>query len=150
DHDSLQRKLGRSQNQLKERERRVWEYENGRRQPPSSRQAPPAPRSDAPAPAPAATPAEAKAWEAFKAQFPDEAKAYEERIATTEAALGRKMTEVEKRLERIAEIEKELGPIKDFAARQQAREHEEHKAEGRGYFDQAVPNWEYLAGWKDA
>jgi len=146
DHDGLQRKYLRSQNQLREREARLRQAE-GRNNRPTQPASAPQPRNT---PAPATTAADAtKAWEAYKKQFPDDAQALEERIAASEAALGRKLTEVEQRLARIDEIEKSLQPIRETAARFQSREQEEAKAEGRGYFDQAAPNWEYLAGWKD-
>lgn len=144
-HDGLQRKYVRSQNQLRQREQALRQAE-GRNTRPTQQAPTPQVRST---PAPGNTAAEAKAWDAYKAQFPEDAKAFEERMALTEGNLGRKLTEIEQRLARIDEIEKSLQPIRETAARYEAREHEAAKADGRGYFDQAAPNWEYLAGWKD-
>lgn len=148
EHDGLQRKYVRSQNQLRQREQALREaLGTGKPRPtqPITQRQPDAPAPGSPAP----TAEAAKAWDAYKAQFPDDAKALEERIAATEGKLGRKLTEIEQRLARLDEMEQALKPVRETAARFEAREQEEVKAQGRGYFDEAAPNWEYLAGWKD-
>jgi hypothetical protein len=152
DHDGLRRKLIRSQNDIRDRDKALREYASGTRKPATqgarATEAPVASRNN-PTPTPQQQQADTKAWEAYRAQYPDDAKAFEELVKAREAELGRKLSEVEQRLARIDEIESKLSTVSDVAARYEAREQESVKAEGRGYFDQAAPNWEYLAGWKD-
>lgn len=152
EHDGLRRKLIRSQNDIRDRDKALREYATGTRKPATqgarAAEAPVASRNN-PTPTPQQQQADTKAWEAYRAQYPDDAKAFEELVKAREAELGRKLSEVEQRLARIDEIESKLSTVSDVAARYEAREQESVKAEGRGYFDQAAPNWEYLAGWKD-
>lgn len=99
-------------------------------------------RKDKPAQAAPASPSgqqvPAEAWEAFKAQFPDEAKAYEQYQARMAAEIGGKLSPLEQRLQEQAE---KLERIERMA----------HEAESEAIqesLDEHFTDWRVIAGWE--
>lgn len=81
----------------------------------------------------------AEAWEAFKAMYPDDAKAVEQRQAQFAAEIGGKLTPLEQQLKEQAE------KIQRFEQMAQEAENESIVAT----LDEAVPDWKRIAGWEN-
>lgn len=80
----------------------------------------------------------AEAWEAYKAAFPDEAKAVEEYQARMTAELGGKLNPLEQRLK---EHEEKLSRFEQMAQEAESEQIQEH-------LDEVVPDWRIIAGWE--
>lgn len=92
----------------------------------------------APSSAKPQTPAQAAAWDAFKAQFPEDAKAIEERQALLAAEFGGKLDPLERQnkelLTRLERIEQQAQAAENAEIQETLSEH--------------VPDWKILAGWE--
>lgn len=91
----------------------------------------------APSSAPAQTKAEA--WEAYKAMFPDEAKAIEERQAQIAADFGGKLSPLEQQIKELAAKTERFEQMAQEAENEQIQE----------ALTELVPDWKIIAGWED-
>lgn len=82
----------------------------------------------------------AEAWENFKANFPQDAKAIEEALARQAGELTGKLTPMEQRLK---DHEEKLARFEQMAQ-------EAENAEIQEALSEAVPDWRIIAGWETA
>jgi hypothetical protein len=80
----------------------------------------------------------AEAWEAYKAAFPDEAKAVAEYQAKMAAEIGGKLDP----------LASELKELKEWREQVQAQMQEAESEQIQDYLDDVVPDWRIIAGWE--
>jgi hypothetical protein len=87
-----------------------------------------------------AAPMSAEAWEKFKADFPQDAAAFEQALARQAGEISGKLSPIEQQLKEQAERLERFEQMAQQAENEQIQE----------TLDEAVPDWRIIAGWETA